>query len=100
MEPDPRGIPAPWSTKAADTPPWSPDPPFVDNRFQYAFGQLFENTRVPYIHLHMPFLGRDASRLLELRRITALIDTKSGFPGFAFAYDAGSKALYGRRRVV
>ena len=48
----------------------------------------------------MPFLGENASNLLNLRRVVALIDPKTGFYGLAFAYEDGSEVLYGRRRVV
>lgn len=95
----PLSIPAP-SDNEAGNPIWSPDPPFIDNRLQYTFGRPFEETSAPSIHLHIPFLGKDGSKLLQLRRITATVDPETGFHGFAFAYGDGSEVLYGRRHVV
>ena len=79
---------------------WSPEPPPVDSNLKFTFARPFERTRCPAIHLYMPFLDKDASRLLSLRRITALTHNTSGFHGIVFSYDDGTERLYGRRGVI
>lgn len=79
---------------------WSPEPPPVDPNLKFTFSRPFERTGCPTIHVYMPYLGKDASRLLSLRRITALTHHTSGFHGIVFSYDDGTERLYGRRGVV
>ena len=81
-------------------PLWIPEPPFVDERLRYAYGRPFKNADIPSIYFHVPFLGENAAKLHNLRRMTALIDPGVGFQGFVFAYDDGREDLFGRRSIM
>lgn len=79
---------------------WTPEPPPTDPSLKFTFAHPFERMRCPAVNLYMPFLDKDASGLLSLRRITTLTHHTSGFHGIVFSYDDGTEQLYGSRGVI
>jgi hypothetical protein len=78
---------------------WSPGPPVEAGGLQLRFAESPQPTQHFAVYQLMPFGGENGSRLNSLCRVTALMDGRTGFHGFAFAYNNGFEDLYGRRRV-
>lgn len=71
----------------------------VDN-WRYSDIESHQHSGGLLSHLHMKIIGHKSQETQALRRITALLDTRTGFHGFIFCYSSGHEILYGRRKVI